>query len=75
MGSEMCIRDSASLDTKKMYHSREFYRGGAGVVGVPALSAAAVRRTLDGSTRRVDPMASLVRQMREEGAVGGSSAH
>ena len=50
-------------------------RGGR-VAGVPALSAAAVRRTLDGGRdRRVDPMASLVRRMREEGAVGGSSAH
>ena len=40
------------------------------------MSAAAVRRTLDGGRdRRVDPMASLVRRMREEGAVGGSSAH
>ena len=74
-GVDVDGRAFASLDTKKMYHSREFDRGGAGVVGVSALSAAAVRRTLDGSTRRVDPMASLVRQMREEGAVGGSSAH
>ena len=39
------------------------------------MSAAAVRRTLNGRDRRVDPMASLVRRMREEGAVGGSSAH
>jgi len=54
---------------------RGFDSRGGRVAGVPALSAAAVRRTLDGRDRRVDPMASLVRRMREEGAVGGSSAH
>ena len=54
---------------------RGFDSRGGRVAGVPSLSAAAVRRTLNGRDRRVDPMASLVRRMREEGAVGGSSAH